>query len=62
MAEAEYRLSLAARTETDDDPALAATLAKVKDQLGMMPNLYGLMADVPGLYETYRTGLRGLPA
>jgi hypothetical protein len=56
MAEADYQLTLPARTETDDDPAIAATLAKVKDQRGMIPNLYARMANVPGLYETHRTG------
>ena len=34
MAEAEYRLSLAARTETDDDPALAATSPRSRTSSG----------------------------
>jgi uncharacterized peroxidase-related enzyme len=56
MAHAEYQLTLPARTDTDDDPAVAAALAKVKAQFGTIPNMYARMANVPGLLETYRTG------
>lgn len=56
MAQSEYQLTLPARSETDDDPAIAAVLGKVKDRLGRIPNLYARMANMPGLYETYRTG------
>jgi AhpD family alkylhydroperoxidase len=56
MAQSEYQLTLPVRTETDDDPAIAATLGKVKAELGRIPGLYARMANVPGLFETYRTG------
>ena len=56
MAQSEYQLTLPIRTETDADPAIAATLAKVKADLGRIPGLYARMANVPGLFETYRTG------
>lgn len=56
MAQADYQITLPARTETDDDPAIAAVLAKAKAQTGMIPNMYARMANVPGLLETYLTG------
>lgn len=56
MAEAEYQLTLPARTDTDEDPAIAGVLAKVKAQFGMIPTMYAEMANVPGLLDTYRTG------
>jgi uncharacterized peroxidase-related enzyme len=56
MAHAEYQLTLPARTDTDDDPAVAAVLAKAMAQVGRIPNVYARMANVPGLLETYLTG------
>ena len=56
MAHAEYQLTLPARTETDDEAGVAAVLGKAKAQIGMIPNMYGRMANVPGLLETYLTG------
>ena len=60
MAQAEYQITLPARTETDDDPAIAAVLADVKAQTGRIPNMYARMANVPGLLETYLTGYAAL--
>ena len=60
MAQAEYQITLPARTETDDDPAIAAALAKVKAQTGRIPNMYARMANVPGLLETYLAGYAAL--
>jgi uncharacterized peroxidase-related enzyme len=56
MAQCEYRLNLPARTESDDDPAVAAVLQKAKAKMGMIPNMYANMANVPGLLETYLVG------
>ena len=56
MAQSEHQLSLLARTENDDDPAVAAILSKAKAKMGMIPNMYANMANVPGLLETYATG------
>jgi uncharacterized peroxidase-related enzyme len=56
MAEAEYQLTLPARTDSDDDPTIAAVLSKVKAELGTIRNMYARMANVPGLLETYRVG------
>ena len=61
MAHAEYQLTLPARTETDDEAGVAAVLGKAKAQIGMIPNMYGRMANVPGLLETYLTGVWGVP-
>ncbi|MGD9702906.1 MAG: carboxymuconolactone decarboxylase family protein [Ilumatobacteraceae bacterium] len=56
MSQAEYQLSLPARTETDNDPAVAALLGKAKAGVGMIPNMYANMANAPGLLETYMSG------
>lgn len=41
--------------ETADDPARAA-LEAAKAQVGFVPNMYGAMANAPGLLETYLFG------
>lgn len=56
MSQSEYQLSLPARTETDDDPAVAALLGKAKADIGMIPNMYANMANAPGLLDTYLSG------
>lgn len=56
MAEAEFTMSLPARTENDADPAVADALRAAKTAMGMIPNMYANMANVPGLLQTYRTG------
>jgi len=56
MAYAEYRLTLPARTAADDDPAVSAVLQKAKAKMGMIPNMYANMANVPGLLDTYLLG------
>lgn len=56
MSHSEYQLSLPARTETDEDPAVAALLGKAKAGIGMIPNMYANMANAPGLLETYLSG------
>lgn len=56
MAQAERPLTLPARDIDDPDPAVASVLAKAKAGVGMLPNMYRNMANVPGLLETYLTG------
>jgi len=56
MAQAERPLSLPTRTEADPDSAVAAVLAKARQQVGFIPNMYAGMANVPGLLETYLSG------
>lgn len=60
MAHTERRLSLQPRTDTDADPAVAETLAKVRQPSGRIPNLYARMANVPGLLDTYLHGQHAL--
>ena len=60
MAQAEHQITLPARNETDDDPAIAAVLVEVKAQTGRIPNMYARMANVPGLLETYLAGYAAL--
>lgn len=56
MSHAEYQLSLPPRTDTDEDPAVAAVLATAKAGLGFIPNMYANMANSPALLETYLSG------
>lgn len=56
MSHAEYRISLPARTDDDEDPAVAAVLSKAKAGIGMIPNMYANMANAPALLDTYMTG------
>jgi len=58
MTQAERPLSLPARTENDPDPAIAEVLAKLKAQTGSIRNLHAVMANAPGLLETYLNGYR----
>lgn len=56
MAHAEYQLTLPARTDTDNDDAIAAILQKAKAKMGMIPNMYANMANVPALLDMYLLG------
>lgn len=38
------------------DPKAAALLAQSQKQIGMIPNMYGFMANAPELLETYQFG------
>lgn len=50
----EYQLNLAPRTLDDADAR--SVLEKAQAQVGFVPNMYGLMANSPGLLETYVDG------
>lgn len=52
----EYKMTLPARTPQDAEPAARARLEKAQGQLGFVPNMYGGMANSPGLLETYVDG------
>ncbi|MFV2195451.1 carboxymuconolactone decarboxylase family protein [Nocardiopsis sp. LOL_012] len=56
MAHTEQLLSLPFRTAKDPDPAVTGALAKVKAQIGMVPNMYAAMANAPSLLETFLHG------
>jgi uncharacterized peroxidase-related enzyme len=53
---AEYRLNLPTKTLDNADPTAKAVLQKAKAQVGFIPNMYGGMANSPGLLETYLDG------
>lgn len=58
MARAERPLSLPARTESDADPAVVAALAGARASAGKIFNMYAVMANAPGLLETYLAGYK----
>ena len=51
-----YQTSLPLLTAEQAAPDAAAILADTKAQLGFAPNMYGAMAQAPGLLETYVEG------
>jgi uncharacterized peroxidase-related enzyme len=53
----EYQLSLPPRTFESADQKTKAVLEKAKAQTGFIPNMYGGMANSPGLLETYLDGI-----
>jgi len=54
------KTSLPLLTLTSAPPDAHAVLARAKQQIGMVPNMYGYMAHVPGLLETYLSGYDSL--
>lgn len=52
----EYRLSLAPKTVEDAEPRAQAALASAQKQMGFVPNMYAVMANSPGLLDTYLHG------
>jgi uncharacterized peroxidase-related enzyme len=52
----EYKLTLGARTLEDAEPRARELLEQSKKNLGMVPNMYGAMANSPGLLSTYLHG------
>ncbi len=51
-----YKLTLAAKTLEDADPKAKAVLEMTKVKMGMIPNMYGTMANSPAMLETYAQG------
>lgn len=51
-----YKTSLPIRTTEDPNPAVNALLKAVKAGMGMVPNMYGAMANLPALLDTYSHG------
>lgn len=51
-----YKTSLPARTVNDPDPAVSAPLKAVEAGMGMVPNMYAGMVNLPALLETYSFG------
>lgn len=51
-----YQLSLAKLDENTADKKVGPLLKNSKEHLGFIPNLYGIMANQPGLLEVYCFG------
>lgn len=52
----EYEMTLSPQTLPSAEPKAKTLLEKAKAQLGFVPNMYGGMANSPGLLETYMDG------
>jgi uncharacterized peroxidase-related enzyme len=52
----EYNLSLSPITIENAEPRAKAVLESAKAKLGFIPNMYALMANSPGLLESYLHG------
>lgn len=51
-----FKTSLPLRATDDADPAVSAPLLAVKAGMGMVPNMYAGMVNLPALLETYSFG------
>lgn len=51
-----FKTSLPLRTTEDPNPAVHAPLKAVKAGMGMVPNMYGAMANLPALLDAYNHG------
>lgn len=49
----EYQLSLLPKTIDDAEPHAQSALDTARKQLGFIPNMYAVMANSPGLLESY---------
>lgn len=53
---AQYKLTLPALDDSEADPLAAGRLRDAQAKLGFVPNMYGVMANSPGLFDTYVHG------
>lgn len=51
-----FKTSLPLRTTEDPNPAVNAPLKAVQAGMGMVPNMYGAMVNLPALLDTYSHG------
>ena len=51
-----FKTSLPLRSTNDADPAVSAPLKDAQAKMGMVPNMYGAMANLPALLDTYSHG------
>lgn len=51
-----YKISLPLRTTGDPDSAVSTPLKAVRDAMGMVPNMYAGMVNLPALLDTYSHG------
>jgi len=52
----DYQLSLPAKTIENADPKAREVLEQTKAKMGMVPNMYGVMANSPAMLESYAHG------
>ena len=52
----EYKTTLPLRTLDDAEPEAKALLEGAQKKMGFIPNMYGAMANSPGLLNTYMQG------
>ncbi len=55
-----FRSSLPLRQTGDPDPQVSQPLSATQQAMGMVPNMYGAMANLPALLETYQFGYQRL--
>ncbi len=48
-----FKISLPLREKDDADPAISTPLAQMEAKIGMLPNMYRAMANVPALLDSY---------
>lgn len=53
---AEYQMTLPPQTLENAPPAARALLEKARERLGFVPNMYEVMANSPGVLDTYLEG------
>lgn len=51
-----FRISLPLRQTDDADPNVSAPLSEAQKMMGMVPNMYRAMANLPALLDTYQYG------
>lgn len=51
-----FKTSLPLRSTQDTDPAFSEPLNSVQQAMGMVPNMYAAMVNVPALLNTYQHG------
>jgi uncharacterized peroxidase-related enzyme len=51
-----YKLKLTTKTLESVDPKAKPVLEQVKTSMGMIPNMYGDMANLPAMLQTYAQG------
>lgn len=53
---AQFLMSLPPQTLTSESPRIRGALETAQQQVGFIPNMFAVMANSPGLLETYLTG------
>lgn len=53
---APFRMSLPPQTLNSESPRIRGVLEKAQKQVGFIPNMFAVMANSPGVLETYLTG------